>query len=194
VAVTPEKVLKILNDISSGDPHVWVAGSAAICPALANDVDIWVLGASKLKPKAFNPEVWASKPPLDFDPNYVDVIQGITTKREATIPSIAGSEAITIQVMFTTWADIYEGLKQFDCSCHVWARGWDGRLAATADSTLPGKPIKELTAYKENYFEESCSCSVCSAYKTKRDWYLQRVEEFTQRYANTAPDLLWLPT
>lgn len=188
--MTKEKVLKVLNDISSGDPAVWVAGSAAICPALADDIDVWALKGSRLKPKDFNPDVWVDLGPIAQ--TYGDVLPGIIARKEATLPGLAGGESIKIQVMLTDWIDIYYGLNYFDCSCHAWARGYDGRLAASKEATLPGKPIV-AKSYQTSYCGNP-NCEVCAQLNAQAKWHTERVEEFLKRYANTTPDMLWLPS
>lgn len=130
--ITKEFVLSILNDINA-DNRVWVAGSAAICPTLAGDVDIWISAKSKVKPELFDVNVW----PEFSVPEYGSLP---VSKR------IQGShEGNKIQFMFLNeGASIWDLLSGFDMSCHAWARNRAGFFIGAPGATFPGQPITIL--------------------------------------------------
>lgn len=185
--MTPDKVLSTLRGIAGpDDDQVWVAGSAAICPALAQDIDIWSLAGSKLKPKQFNLDIWEELPVID---DYTDSIPGIISRFQTTMPALLGGEAIKVQVMLTSHKDIWNLLDYFDCSCHVYARNIYNCLSIDPEATLPGSPVKLLGNAEITLMEEGCTCATC----TNQRYHLARQAKFTDRYANVTPDQLWLP-
>lgn len=187
--MTSEKVMSTLNGIAGTDPKVWIAGSAAICPQLAEDIDLWVMAKSALKPEAFDLNIWTEMPLMGDE--YTDAIPNITKRLEVTVPSLGAEPPLKVQVMFTQFKQPWQLLDYFDMSCHLYARNIEDILVVHKDATLPGSPIK-LTGANNSLLakEDGCPCPSCKVH----DYHQQRIEEFTTRYANTTRDMLWLPS
>jgi hypothetical protein len=167
------------------DSRVWVAGSAAIIPEKADDIDIWTLKKSSLKPEAFNMDLWEE--PLAPDGYSPMVLEGVTKRLQTTVPAIDGyTEAIKLQVMFTQHKTVFDLLETFDVSCHAWARNKAGFLVAHSKATLPGSPIVSLLP-SSGCDDPECSCN------EHHKLTAQRIEEFSKRYADTPASLCWLP-
>lgn len=209
--MTPTSVMTALKTLEP-DRKVWIAGSAAICPALASDIDIWVLPKSTLKPEAFSPDIWT-----EFGENYTSIahksIQCIIPAQPPYWP------ASRIQVMFVNEhiANIYDLLETFDVSCHAYGRNKDGFLVVHPKATIPGKLINWINQpYDSSDDDDEASnnwcpqgeCETCDGYWALKEAAdaanppepkseapkLSRIERFTLRYANTTPELLWLPS
>lgn len=219
---TRAQVLSTLKSINADD-KVWVAGSAAIYPELASDIDIWILPKSHLKATDFAPEMWTD---ITSTHDYPNLTIACSKRLELVVPEGIWGPALKVQVMFPQVKQIWELLDQFDVSCHAWARNKDGYLIAHPDATLPGSPIKWINEppdmdIKDPYYEDDfgnfemfetqvCTkgtCEICDGQNWPHidagDWHLitpatlvkpvNRLERFTARYANTTRDLLWLP-
>lgn len=210
--MTPADVKKALNALGPDD-KVWVAGSAAICPALAEDIDIWILKKSNLLAEKFSSAIWNQVDPTEYQSN----VHGISSIREVHIEGGKYWPEQKIQVIHTTHKTIFDLLYSFDVSCHCFARNRHDYFVARPGATLPGQPIKILngaTEYQVNYPSTSkCGgpCSECwpdTPDNNPPEDYVdegvkptttltktgKRLQEFTARYANTTPDMLWLPS
>lgn len=184
--ITRKRVLQALEALGA-DERVWVAGSAAIIPEKADDIDVWVLKKSGLKPEAFDGALW--EPILTPEGYPEKSIAGVTKRIQTVVPAVEGwTEAIKLQVMFTSWGNIFDLLETFDVSCHAWARRQDGFLVAHPKATLPGSPIVRL----QGSLTGLCNCDDCKAL-AKTDLTETRIQEFTTRYANTKGGDCWLP-
>jgi hypothetical protein len=210
--MTKQTVNEVLENVGLADPRVWVAGSAAIYPEKAEDIDLWVMKNAKLKPEAFDAELWAEKPQPPKESGYPSNPQ-ITKRLELQLPQVLGSAPLKIQVMFTDFLGPMELLDTFDASCHAYARNAQGFLVVHPKATRPGSPIVRLKGsssdwwitYSDEDFEKWYNNSVecCSSCKKNAEMFKnlrlqgdltsKRIQEFTQRYADTTPDLLWLP-
>lgn len=187
--MTPEKVLEILKSTTSNSPAAWVAGSAAICPQLAEDIDIWLLGRGAIpKPMDYSPNIWTDLPPIGDE--YTDTLSGVLARKKATIPAIGPNPAIKVQIMWTNWSAITVGLDQFYASCHKWARDLKGHFVGGSGATFPGQPIK-LKEYPE---WNGCDCPQCSKAKSAAAYHQTRLADFTARYADPTKFVLWLPS
>jgi hypothetical protein len=165
--MTKETILKAINALKA-DKYVWVAGSAAICPALAEDIDIWVFPKSSVKYEQFDQNIW-TPPSAEQAANYPPSLA--VHKLEVAVPSSDFWEGHKIQVMFVQphIKNIKLLLDQFDCSCHRYARDKDGYLMAHPLATLPGA---QITLFSQ------------------AEYSIKRKEDFTLRYANNP--ILWL--
>jgi hypothetical protein len=194
--ITRKRVLEVLTALEA-DERVWVAGSAAIMPEKASDIDLWVMKKSDLKAEAFEPAVWND---IGLLPGNYEVIPGITKRLQCNVPGIEGfGDGLTIQIMFTSFKQPWELLEHFDVSCHAWARNKEGILVASPKATVPGSPIVRLKQKGPDWlqgFEISCECDDCQKAKiliTEPDLTDTRIQEFTLRYADTTRDMCWLP-
>lgn len=195
--VTRQQVISTLTTLDADRKHVWVAGSSAIYPEKADDIDIWVFPKSDLKVEAFNETLWEDFPA----PSYGNSLP-IKARRQATVPGGPWGDPVKIQVMFVeNCKDIFYLLNCFDVSCHAWARNVEGYLVGHPKATFPGQPIhwiNEPLQANTNYLCAEGSCGVCdktwaalkAAHKPDGP---TRLEDLTTRYAGTTTDLLWLP-
>ena len=197
--MTRDTVMGTLRSIAGEHDKVWVAGSAAICPDLAGDIDLWVMRKSGLKPEMFNKDIWADIGQEQFQ-NYNSAIPGITARLETTLPAVGDVAPLKIQIMFTDHPTIWDLMDYFDCSCHLYARDKDGCLAVDPEATLPGSPVRLVgpAAYLESADFDGpsavCDCNDCKKERANGNWHVARKEKFTQRYAHTTRELLWLPS
>lgn len=158
--LTKHGVLQILNLFPPNKSYesFICAGSAAIRPETANDVDIFTVGMSpvgaaytlldimglgwKMKDKGH----YASNPIIDriFE-TFIEgsMVQLIITQGIKTVNDL---------------------LNSFDCSCHAWAIDRDGFMTRHPKATLPGKPINFINVWDQNYSQ-------------------MRKEKFEKRYA-----------
>lgn len=161
------------------DDKVYVAGSAAIVPELAGDVDIWVGGKSKFKPSNLDMGVWAEKTcPSDIE-GYESL--PVDYRYEAFVPG-PDNLMVKVQIMFLTpGTSIWDLLAQFDCCCHMFARTRAGNMmvgkAAVSPSVYPLYPHINVEGKNEGQVQFT---------KERRD-------KFVERYKNTHWGDLWLP-
>jgi hypothetical protein len=192
--ITRQKVREVLKALEV-DEKVWVAGSAAIMPEKASDIDLWVMKKSTVKAEVFEPSIWTDIGKL---PDGYEVIPGITKRLQCNVPGIEGfGDAFTIQIMFTQFRQPWDLLEHFDVSCHAWARNKDGFLVASPKATVPGSPIVRLKS-KGNYdWANACDCEDCKKFQKtliEPDLTDKRIQEFTLRYADTKGADCWLPS
>lgn len=200
--MTKEIVLTTLRNLNA-DARVWVAGSAAIVPDLAGDLDIWVEATSTLKYESFNLDLWEEKPQL-----YKSL--PVDHKLQVTFNNLK------IQVMFLEkGVSIFDLLGKFDVSCHQFARNVNGVFIAGSQATFPGTPIHQLQPDYEpapflddeplgGYCADDSGCMVCKGHKTSlvaKKLYetlvppmtsSQRVKKFTERYESVGNISLWI--
>jgi hypothetical protein len=206
--ITRKRVLEVLTALEADD-RVWVAGSAAIMPEKADDIDLWVMKKSELKAEVFEPSIWTDLQIAAEAPGYEgSTIPGITKRLQCVVPGIEGfGDGFTIQIMFTSFKSPMDLLEHFDVSCHAWARNKDGFLVASPKATVPGSPIVRLKPPTENPYADYIfcpdDCETCDSVKEKiaawqathlsEDLTDKRIQEFTLRYADTTLDMCWMP-
>lgn len=192
--MTKTDVLSALSGVGKMDPaNVWVAGSAAIIPALAEDIDIWVIDSKVIKPKMFSPSLWTH-----YElPTYGSIIP-LTAKIGCVIPPLFPQMSeLKIEVMFTQGLkSIFDLLVYFDAPCHAFARNLAGFFVAGLDATLPGVPMPVPPDPDEMPAEHNCKCANCQAGYNKEVLHRKRIITFNERYADAEKtrQLLWLPS
>lgn len=155
---TTQTVLKLLNKFSD---NTWVAGSAAIAPHKADDIDVYFLSPNlPLLAQVATPFGSFSVPSHTTYPTS-----------DAKILTIIDTEFEDhkVQLIWSGHTCIHALLASFDVSCHAWAINKLGQRVHHPDATLPGEPIK----------------FICPNEKSQA-----RLEEFTKRYQLEA-DQLW---
>jgi hypothetical protein len=153
-------VLGVLSDLITigGDPHIFVAGSAAIRPDKAEDIDVWVPKGSVFDPKKLPKDIWFARD--SREDGYSNVIP-VRYKYE----SATWDPAFSVQIMWLgECLRPIELLNLFDVSCHAYALLADGTQVKAPWATRPGDPIT---------VREGCRYS---------DFTTDRIATFTARY------------
>lgn len=139
------------------DSQIVVAGSAAICPVAAGDVDVWFIGDRQV-----------SLPPAGlFEPLELNEVTLNTIYPPGAsfrvVANGVGHEGVRIQLLKSSCRTVEGLLDTFDLSCHAFAINRNTERWHHPRATLPGLPMHALNV-------------------TDWDMTAARWAKFTQRY------------
>lgn len=132
-----------LEMFPGSSPKVVVAGSAAICPEKAQDIDIWILGGhmpKSVEETDFFPIATDPPEPINLTSYATQLANQVCCAATFKAAASEGGWLRKIQVFhFASWAamNVEKLLGQFDLSCHAWAWSPGAGYQGLPQSTLP---------------------------------------------------------
>lgn len=166
MSVTLPKMRDVLSLFPS---TAYIAGSAAVRPQQADDIDIFLTNIPAhegiLLPEQLNLEIkWLS---AALKPGIISECAPVANYANSNnMACYEGHYHDTlIHVILSIYPCIVEILDHFDVSCHAWAVNLEGKIEKAPWSTFPGWKIRQ----GPNIYPNALNTA-------------KRIEEFTKRY------------